>query len=47
MLVMHNDEREFVTSELKVDLKRVLVAYDFSDFSELALKYGLSIAQEH
>ena len=33
--------------ELKVDLKRVLVAYDFSDYSELALKYGLSIAQEH
>ena len=47
VLVMHNDEREFVSSELKVDLKRVLVAYDFSDFSELALKYGLSIAQEH
>ena len=44
---MHNDEREFVSDELKVNLKRVLVAYDFSDFSELALKYGLSIAQEH
>jgi nucleotide-binding universal stress UspA family protein len=44
---MHNDEREFVSDELKVDLKRVLVAYDFSDYSELALKYGLSIAQEH
>src|SRR5215217_1982040 len=47
VLVMHNDEREFVTDELKVNLKRVLVAYDFSDYSELALKYGLSIAQEH
>jgi universal stress protein E len=47
VLVMHNDEREFVNDELKVDLKRVLVAYDFSDYSELALKYGLSIAQEH
>lgn len=47
VLVMHNDEREFVSPELRVDLKRVLVAYDFSDFSELALKYGLSIAQEH
>jgi nucleotide-binding universal stress UspA family protein len=46
VLVMHNDEREFVSDELKVDLKRVLVAYDFSDYSELALKYGLSIAQE-
>ncbi|HEX6649605.1 MAG TPA: universal stress protein [Pyrinomonadaceae bacterium] len=47
VLVMHSDEREFVSPELKVALKRVLVAYDFSDFSELALKYGLSIAQEH
>lgn len=47
VLVMHSDEREFVTDELGVDLKRVLVAYDFSDYSELALKYGLSIAQEH
>jgi nucleotide-binding universal stress UspA family protein len=44
---MHSDEREFVNDNLIVDLKRVLVAYDFSDYSELALKYGLSIAQEH
>ena len=42
VLVMHNDEQEIVDN-----LKRVLVAYDFSDYSELALKYGLSIAQEH
>src|SRR5215218_1984353 len=47
VLVMHNDEREFVSDELRVDLERVFVAYDFSDYSELALKYGLSIAQEH
>ena len=47
VLVMHNDEREFVNEKLRVDLKRVLVAYDFSDYSELALNYGLSIAQEH
>jgi nucleotide-binding universal stress UspA family protein len=47
VLVMHNDEREFVNDELSVDLKRVLVAYDFSDYSELGLKYALSIAQEH
>src|SRR5829696_5909875 len=47
VLVMHNDEREFVSDGLRVNLKRVLVAYDFSDYSELALKYGLSIAQEH
>src|SRR5215212_9018289 len=47
VLVMHNDEQEFVGNDMTVDLKRVLVAYDFSDYSELAVKYGLSIAQEH
>ncbi|HEX5876632.1 MAG TPA: universal stress protein [Pyrinomonadaceae bacterium] len=47
VLVMHSDEREFVSEELGVDLKRVLVAYDFSDYSELALKYALAIAQQH
>ena len=47
VLVMHNDERELINNELKLDLKRVLVAYDFSDYAELAFKYGLSIAQEH
>lgn len=46
VLVLHNDERDFVSDELQVSLKRVLVAYDFSDYSELALKYGLSLAQE-
>jgi nucleotide-binding universal stress UspA family protein len=47
VLVVHTDEREFVSNAMSVELKRVLVAYDFSDYSELALKYGLSIAQEH
>lgn len=47
VLVMHSDEQEFIDDDLKVDPKRILVAYDFSDYSELALKYGLSIAQEH
>jgi nucleotide-binding universal stress UspA family protein len=47
VLVMHSDEQEFINDDLKVDPKRILVAYDFSDYSELALKYGLSIAQEH
>ena len=47
VLVMHHDQREFVNDEFRVDLKRVLVAYDFSDYSELGLKYALSIAQEH
>jgi nucleotide-binding universal stress UspA family protein len=47
VLVLHNDEREFVSNEPALKLKRVLVAYDFSDYSELALRYGLSMAQEH
>ena len=47
VLVVHTDEREFVSDAMSVELKRVLVAYDFSDYAELALKYGLSIAQEH
>lgn len=47
VLVMHNDEHEWVSEGLQIDLKRILIAYDFSDYSELALKYGLSIAQEH
>ena len=47
VLVLHSDGRGFVDDTMKVDLKRVLVAYDFSDYSELALKYGVSIAQEN
>jgi nucleotide-binding universal stress UspA family protein len=31
----------------RLTMKRVLVAYDFSDYSELALKYAISLAQEH
>jgi len=48
VLVMHADEREWVTeSKAKIALRRVLVAYDFSDHSELALNYGLSLSQEY
>ena len=48
VLVMHIDERDFVTgSDTRIELKRVLVAYDFSDYSELALKHALSFAQEY
>lgn len=47
VMVVHTDERGFVSDAMSVELKRVLVAYDFSDYSEVALKYGLSIAQEH
>jgi nucleotide-binding universal stress UspA family protein len=48
VLVTHIDERDWVDQlgdEQKI--KRLLVAYDFSDYAELALKYGLSLAQEH
>jgi nucleotide-binding universal stress UspA family protein len=48
VLVMHNDERDWITgADTKIELKRVLVAYDFSDHSELALNYALSLAQEY
>lgn len=47
VLVMHNDERDFLGDGLRIDLNRVLVAYDFSDYAELALKYGVALAQEH
>jgi nucleotide-binding universal stress UspA family protein len=48
VLVMHSDERDWVTgADTKIDLKRVLVAYDFSDYSELALTSALSFAQEY
>jgi nucleotide-binding universal stress UspA family protein len=48
VLVMHTDERDWVSGfDTKIDLKRVLVAYDFSDYSELALNYALSFAQEY
>src|SRR3984893_19337267 len=48
VMVMHTDERDWVSgSDSKIVLKRVLVAYDFSDYSELALNYALSFAQEY
>lgn len=48
VMVMHSDERDWVTgAKANINLKRVLVAYDFSDYSELALTYALSFAQEY
>jgi nucleotide-binding universal stress UspA family protein len=48
VLVMHTDERDWVTgSDTRIELKRVLVAYDFSDDSELALNYALFFAREY
>jgi nucleotide-binding universal stress UspA family protein len=47
-LIMHPDEREWDES-VPDNLRpaRVLVAHDFSDYSELALRYALSFAQEY
>lgn len=48
VLVTHPDEREWLEEENgKLRLQRLLVAYDFSDYAELALNYALSLAQEH
>ena len=47
VLVMHNDERGSLSDGLEIGLNRILIAYDFSDYAELALKYGLALAQEH
>jgi nucleotide-binding universal stress UspA family protein len=48
VLVTHPREREWVGfSTGEIDLKRILVAYDFSSDAEVALNYGLSLAQEY
>lgn len=48
VMVLHDDERDWVSGTgREIALKRVLVAYDFSDYSELSLTLGLLIAQEY
>ena len=48
VMVMHSDERDWINETgREIGLNRVLVAYDFSDYSELALKLGLLVAQEY
>ncbi|OLE50769.1 MAG: hypothetical protein AUG51_26130 [Acidobacteria bacterium 13_1_20CM_3_53_8] len=48
VLVTHQHEREWVgLTTGAINLKRVLVAYDFSDDAERALSFGLSLAQEY
>jgi nucleotide-binding universal stress UspA family protein len=48
VLVVHPREREWVSlSAGEIDLRRVLIAHDFSSDSALALTYGLSLAQEY
>jgi len=48
VLVTHPREHEWVgISTGEINLKHLLVAYDFSNDSELALSYGLLLAQEY
>ena len=48
VLVTHPNEIEWVSfSTGEIDLRRVLVAHDFSPDSYLALKYGCSLAEEY
>ena len=48
VLVTHPREQEWAgMTTNEIGLRRVLVAYDFSIDSELALAYGLSLAQEY
>jgi len=47
VMVVHSDERDWIDGGHEIGLKRVLVAFDFSDHSEQALKLGLLIAQEY
>jgi nucleotide-binding universal stress UspA family protein len=48
VLVTHSPEREWVNDlNGKIELKRVLVAHDFSYYSELALSFGFSLAKEY
>src|SRR6185503_6383870 len=46
VLVTHADERDWVAGR-EVNPKKVLVAYDFSDYSEIALNTALKFAQEY
>lgn len=48
VLVMHADEVEWLDSATgNISLRNVLVAYDFSPHSQLALQYALTLAQQY
>src|SRR5262249_13096014 len=47
VLVTHSNERDWIDQRSDIRLKRVLIAYNFSDYAELALHYALSFAQEY
>jgi nucleotide-binding universal stress UspA family protein len=48
VMVTHPDEREWIQPDSgEIELERILVAHDFSDYSELALQKGASLALEY
>jgi len=48
VFVNHSDEFDRIDQASgRIGWRRLLVAYDFSDYSELALNYALSLAQEY
>jgi nucleotide-binding universal stress UspA family protein len=47
VLVMHADELEWLDSETGEISRNVLVAYDFSPHSQLALQYALTLAHQY
>lgn len=47
LVVLRGSEEEFITSEnIDTMFKQVLIGYDFSPYSEVALEHGLSLAKE-
>ena len=48
VLVIHPNERDWIAEPPhEINLKRILVAHDFSNDSEVAIKYATSLAQEY
>jgi nucleotide-binding universal stress UspA family protein len=48
VLVTHSDERDWVdASGISINIKKLLVAYDYSDQADWAFSYALSLAEEH
>lgn len=48
VLIMHADEREWLDNATgEIVLRNVMVAYDFSAHSQLALQYALTLAQQY
>lgn len=47
VLIAHPDDYDWVASTGHIKLRRVLVAYDFSECADLALRQALSLARRH